>query len=221
MIYGSIRSREFTCSDYSLHRFFGHLVCYTDSMNDDLNLTARKVGDALIDISALLAAKMEKWSEVSKRPNDLGDTECVGFINREAATAGLNLVVDVQAPAIADKATLRIWCLESKLDSSNIERFNNIQLDFDIDYSQARAVTQKRASATRDDIRTALHEESTRLVHILVSNQAGLDKTSQQTLGERYDVTMDDASEEASATAIASTLEMVLAALSKSAAAEK
>ncbi|MGH7157242.1 MAG: hypothetical protein ACREGG_03995 [Candidatus Saccharimonadales bacterium] len=156
-------------------------------MNQELESTAKKIGDQIIDLSALLDAKMEKWSDVSKRPDDLSDTECVGFINKETGAAGLNIVVDVQAPADGDKAKLRLWAIESKVDN-DVERFNNVQLTFEVDYDQARQLAQKGDQITRDDIRAALHEQNTKLTHITVSNQSGVDEKTQHSFGERYDL---------------------------------
>lgn len=161
-------------------------------MSEKLDITAKEIGGELIAMSNLLDAKMEKWSDVPARPNNLSDTECVGFINKETATAGLNLVIDVQAPANTNKAILRIWAIESKQDTGQSERFNNIQLDFDIDYTEARLFTQKGAAITRDDIHAALHKQNTRLSHMTISNQSGFDKASQQPLGERYDLAVDE-----------------------------
>jgi hypothetical protein len=161
-------------------------------MSKKFDEIAKQIGDALIDLSDLLDAKLEKWSDAPKRPNDLSDTELVGFINKEAATAALNLVIDIQAPANAKKATLRIWGIESELDSNRNERFNNVQLDFDMEYALARVLTQKGAAVTRDDIRTALHDQNTQLSHLIASNQSGFDEASRQPLGERYDLAGDE-----------------------------
>jgi hypothetical protein len=120
-----------------------NFFCYGKAMIENLDTTAKQVGNNLIDISSQLEAKMEKWSDVPARPDALSDTECVGFINKKTATEGLNLVVDLWAPLASGQATLRLWGIESKVGDDKIERFNNIQLDFTPDYDQARTVAEK------------------------------------------------------------------------------
>ena len=189
-------------------------------MTEEFTTTAKRIGDELIDISESLALKMEKWSDVPVRPNSLSDTECVGFITKESPTAGLDLVIDIQAAAGTDTAILRTWAIASTLDDTGNERFNNIQLDFAMDYDVARAVAQKGEAVTHDDIRRALHEPTTTLSHTVVSNQSGLDATSQQPLGERYDVTVAELGQQAGAAdKIGRALHVVLPILKHAAAA--
>jgi len=188
-------------------------------MSEKLDITAKQIGDALIDMSDVLKAKMEKWSDVPMRPNSLKDTECVGFINKETDEPGLNLVVDIQAPANTNEATLRIWGINSEVDADKNERFNNIQLDFDMEYTAARAIAQKGKTVTRDDIRAALRQSSTQLSHVVVGNQSGFDKATQQPLGERYDLMGDDElnQDESATGAAGNALNVVLPILKNSA----
>lgn len=186
-------------------------------MNENLDTTAKQIGGSLIELSDVMSAKMEKWSEVSRRPNSLSDTECVGFINKESATDGLSLVVDIQAAANANDATLRLWAIGSEFDSDDSERFNNIQLDFDMDYAVAREFAQKGAAITRDDIRAALNEPSTQLSNVVVSNRSGFDKAAQAPLGERYELDLASADQPADLVEkISSALPAVLATLKNS-----
>lgn len=189
-------------------------------MSENLDVAAKRIGDKLIDISDVLDTKMEKWSSASQRPDNLSDTECVGFVNRESVPSAVNLVVDIQAPADSNQATLRIWGIASKRDDTGHERFNNIQLDFDMDYAAARVITQKTDRVTRDDIRVALHEPNTQLSHLVVGNQSGFDEASQQQLGKRYDIPADELDQYDSINAVVDTLNPVLAALTDAAAAD-
>jgi hypothetical protein len=190
-------------------------------MIEELKKTAIKAGDELIGISALLDKKMSKWSDALTRPQDLSITECVGFINKETATDGLNLSIDIQAPAGNEQAVLRTWGIMSQLDDNQIERFDNIQLDFAVDYQRARELAKKGGDVTRDDIRTILHDQSTKLTRVVVSNQSGLDAASQQILGERYDLSIGEPGDHSNlAGKIVSALNVVLPALKKSAIAE-
>lgn len=186
-------------------------------MIDELTSTAKQIGDEIIDMTALLDKKMDKWSDVADHPDNLLPTECVGFISKETTAPGLNLLIDIQAPASKDKATLRTWVIESQLDNGHNERFNNIQLGFTVNLRKARELTKESAHVTRDDIRTVLHDQDTKLTRLVVSNQSGLDKVSQQQLGERYDLALG---QHADTTQIDSTLHTVLLELQKSAAAE-
>lgn len=167
-------------------------ACYTGGMFDDLNGVAKRVGDELINISASLDRKMDKWGAVPQRPQDLSSTECVGFINKETSSSGLNMVIDIQAPEGEDRAVLRTWGIASETGDGQVERFNNIQLDFAMDYSRAREITTKGNAVTRENIRAALHDQDTKLTHVLISNQSGFDNNSQQPLGERYDLTVSE-----------------------------
>jgi hypothetical protein len=157
-------------------------------MSEGLHIAAQQIGNEIIDLSAILDHKMEKWSDTAMRPNDLSPTECAGFINKGTATDGLNIVVDLQAPSDGKQAVLRTWAIETKPDSSNVERFNNIQLNFAVNYDLARSVTQKGSEITRGDLRTLINRESTNLTRIVVGDQTGADKVTGKLLGQRYDL---------------------------------
>ena len=181
---------------------------------DTLDTTAKRIGSEFIDLSDTLNTKMEKWSAVAQRPDNLSDTECVGFLSKkESVPSGVSLLIDIQAPANTDKATLRIWGIASSQDDEHRERFNNIQLSFAMDYAAARVITQKGDGVTRDDIRAALHEPSTRLSHVVVGNQSGFDEASQQQLGQRYDITGDELDHYQAVDTVAEALSAVLATL--------
>lgn len=164
-------------------------------MNENLDTTARQIGNKLINLSNVLGAEMETWSDAPSRPNGLNTNECVGFISKEGAASGLSLVIDVQAPSGVSEATLRTWAIESISDNEGNERFNNIQLTFDLDYVTARELAQKGPVVTRDDISTILNEPSTQLASVIISNQSGIDPTTQQQVGERYEMGADDLSQ--------------------------
>lgn len=185
-------------------------------MQETIDTTVKQIGEDIIELSALLNAKMEKWSDLPVRPNGLSDTECVGFINKASTQDGVNIIVDIQAPKNQSKALLRIWSIDSAQDHSGNERFNNIQLDFDMDYQSACSLAQKGAATTRDDMRGALRQSSTKLSHVTISNQSGIDKSTQQMLGERYDAAADSIDTEA-ANKLGQALRKVLATLKKSA----
>jgi hypothetical protein len=184
-------------------------------MNENLATAAKRTGSVLVDISDTLSAKMERWSDVPQRPNRLSTTECVGFINKEDTSTQLSLVLDIQAPDNADKATLRVWAIKSESASNGNELFNNIQLDFAMEYAAARVYTQKAEAITRDDIRAALREPHTRLAHLVVSDNSGVDTASQQSLGMRYDVTSEQLDEDTS-NKVAAALQAVVSRIKNS-----
>jgi hypothetical protein len=189
-------------------------------MSNNLEATTKQIGEELINMSASLDNKMEKWSDASKRPDNLSATECAGFINKEGSTTGLNLVIDIQAPRNKNEAKLRIYAIESRLDDHGHERFNNIQFEFTADHVSARAVAEKGGAITRDDVRILLHDSNTRLNHVVVSNQSGLDKASTQQLGERYDLTGNELEDTETFNNVTTLLNEVLPILKKSAASE-
>lgn len=189
-------------------------------MNESLDIKAKEVGDRLIDISAQLADKMDTWSNSPKGPESLNDTEHAGFINKENDTSGVDLVIDVQVPEATKKALVRTWGIECILDESKRERFNNISLTFSTDYAKARKLTEKYETLTREDIRSLLHDSDTKLERVVVSDMTGRDKTTQELLGQRYDLTSDELANQDLASNISGILDTVLSALENSAAAE-
>ncbi len=157
-------------------------------MNAKLNTSAKQIANELITLSTTIDHELEKWSDNDKRPNDLDTTECVGFISKETTSEGLNLVVDLQAALNSSEAILRTWAIKSQPDSNNIERFNNIQLTFAVDYNLARQVAQKGSGVTRDDLRTILSFKDSSLLRIVVSDDSGVNNTTGETLGQRYEL---------------------------------
>lgn len=187
---------------------------YTDTMNTALDKTVKQVANELITLSQKFDEKMERWSDVATSQEGLNPTEYAGFINKAAHNDDrLSFVIDVQAPDATQHAILRVWAIETALDEKQNERFNNIQLTFGMDYKVARTLAQKTANITRDDLRAALGDANTQLAHVVVSNRSGLDKSSEQILGERYDFTAAELAEATNTDAIAAALQTVLAAL--------
>lgn len=187
-------------------------------MIEKLTMTAKQIADEILDLSTALERVMEQWSDTDQRPNGLSATECVGFITKESTGDDISITVDLQAPSDGSEALLRTWAIASRSDANNIERFDNIQLTFAVDYDSARAVTQKAGEATRDDLRTLLRLPETKLMQVVVSDQSGLDKTTGESLGQRYE--LDDDREptqpEGSIEVIDATVHTVLSKLKQS-----
>lgn len=66
------------------------------------------------------------------------------------------MVVDIQAPKDKHGATLRTWAISSVKDGEGNERFNNVQLDFSVDYDQGRLVAAKADSISLQDLKDVL-----------------------------------------------------------------
>lgn len=156
-------------------------------MRERYTAFAKRVANELIEISRRHDNTLERWSDLGKYPNNLSASECAGFVTKETATNGCNIVLDIQAPAAAATATLRIWFLQSAPDEQAVERFDTIQLDFEVERTVGRVCAQKGATITREDLQAVLNEPTTQLMHMIIGNQAGSD-ASEEILGERYDV---------------------------------
>jgi hypothetical protein len=189
-------------------------------MNQTLNDTSKKTAAALIAISTKLAHKMDKWHNIVVGEGSLQSTERAGFVNKTSADTGIDLVIDVLAPKDVGEAALRTWALDSHISSEGAKVFNNIQLTFDIDYETARALTERFDTVTRDDIQTLLHQPSTSLQSVAISNQSGLSPSANIIPGQYYDVSADEITEQNITDEVCSTLATVLATLKQASEAE-
>lgn len=188
-------------------------------MTEDFISTTKQIGNAIIDMSALLDGKLEKWSDATSRIDNLTEQECVGWVNKETADTGMVFVVDVQAPQAVRQAIIRLWAIESR-DEGGTTLYNNLQLEFVPSYDQAALLTQKAGAATREDIKALLQDPNTRLAGFTVSKMSGQDATTQQSLGERYDLAGAELEGDAASKALIAAREVLLT-LQASAAAEK
>lgn len=183
------------------------------AMNQLLNDATKQTAESLIDMSAQLADKMDAWHNIVVGEGSLRNTERAGFVNKTSADSGIDLVVDIQAPAENKVAVLRTWAVESKLGDNSIKLFSNIQLTFSVQFVKARSLTERFATVTRDDIRNLLHEPDTVIKAVVISDQSGLDKAVQKTYGKRYDVSADEIVEQGITKEICSSLNTVLKTL--------
>lgn len=167
--------------------------CYTASMTEKFQLTIRQTAADIIDMGIALGSQMEKWSDTLQRPDGLSATECVGFITKESESGHLNLTLDVQAPSHDTEAKLRIWAIETILEDGE-ERYHNIQLSFRLDHTEARELVQKGSTFSYQDLHSTLHSPKTKLTQLTLGHHTGFDKTLQQAVGERYDLTGEDLS---------------------------
>lgn len=185
------------------------------NMNQDLNDITKKIADTLIDMSAQFADKMDKWASISGGEGSLQNTERAGFVNKNSADTGIDLVIDIHALNDGTEATLRTWALEGKVGDDGVKVFNNIQLTFEADYEKARRLTERFDTVTRDDIRALLHEPDTNLQSVVVCNQTELTQTVQIQQGKYYDVSADEIIEQGLTDEVSDTLGVVLALLKR------
>lgn len=189
-------------------------------MNQQLNDITKKTAEAIIDMSARLADKMEAWHDIVVGEGSLRNTERAGFVNKTSADAGIDMVVDVQAPDNSNEATLRTWAIESTSDEGWTKLVNNIQLMFATTYGKARSLTERFDTVTRDDIRALLQDNDTNIKAVVISNQSGLDKAAAKIHGKHYDLTVKEIDEQGIADEISGELNTVLDSLRRDAAME-
>ncbi len=186
-------------------------------MDKTLNDNTKRIADGLIDISTKLAGKMDMWSNIVIGEGSMHNTERAGFVNKTSADSGIDLVIDIQAPKDSTAAVLRTWAIDSKTGDDGVKLFNNIQLTFTVAYKKARLLTERFDTVTREDIRSLLHETDTSLQTVVISNQSGLNKTTEKTYGQHYDLTVDEIAKQGSTNEICSTLNTALENLQYSA----
>lgn len=186
-------------------------------MNQNLNDTTKKIANALIDMSAKLANKMDSWSNIVVGEGSLQKTERAGFANKTSADSGIDMVIDVHAVNNDTEATLRTWALDGVMKDDGTKVFNNIQLTFGVSYEKARQLTERFDTVTRDDIQALLHETDTALRSVVVSNRWTLDETTRVLQGQYYDVSADEITEQGIAEELSDTLKTVLESLQNAA----
>jgi len=155
--------------------------------------TSKLIADEIITLSRLLDTEMETWHDVVARVHDsTSKNVSAGFITKPNATSGIELVVDIQAPPVEQKARLRIWAIEIVQDNDGNERFNNVQLNYHLDYAQARQLIEQTNALTLNDLANILHDSANQLESIAISDLAGKIEASQKQLGKRYDLDSDE-----------------------------
>jgi histidinol phosphatase-like enzyme len=186
-------------------------------MEQTFNDRTKQIADALIDMSAKLAAKMDAWHNIVVGEGSMRNTDRAGFVNKTSSDSGIDFLIDIQAPANGNEAVLRTWAIESFGSEDGVKLFNNIQLTFTVTYEKARQLTERFDTVTREDIRSLLHESDTELQSVVISNQSGLSESDKTTYGKRYDVTANDIVEQDLKDEICGELEEVLRALQNNA----
>ncbi|MGF7229454.1 MAG: hypothetical protein ACQR33_05760 [Candidatus Saccharibacteria bacterium] len=163
-------------------------------MTSEFNQSTKQIADELIALSAVLKDKMETWADVfTRRPDGQADAGA-GFISTQSESDTLEVVIDVQAQANANSGVMRTKAIETKLDSSGNERFNGISLNYGVDYAAAQKLVEKAGAITREDIAQLLHDDTSQVTWILISDETGKDSATQELLGKRYDLESDELS---------------------------
>jgi hypothetical protein len=164
-----------------------------NSMKPEFKEAAMQIADELIAMSVTLEDKMETWTDVFARHPDSQNTDRgAGFISTQHEANALEVIIDVQAPTDTNSATVRTKAIETTHDSNGNERFNGISLSYDVDYAAAQKLVEKAGSITREDIGQLLHDKTSQLTWILVSDETGRDSASEKLLGTRYDLESDE-----------------------------
>jgi hypothetical protein len=185
-------------------------------MTNNIDTVAKEIGSKIIAISEILSEKLTTWSTFSVLPNKLGETECVGFVNKPDAKEGHNVIVDLIAPRSEQNAVLRTWVISSKEVDSN-ELYNNIQLNFSLPIEQAHLVAAKKGAVSRTDLDNLLHSEGTHVTRVIVSDGSGIDHISKDKIGQRYDILTAELKDEEEGARVVDSLNNVIARLQISA----
>ena len=152
-----------------------------------------KIADEIITLSRQLDNEIETWRDVVARvPDSTNKGVSEGFISKPTAVSGIEIVADIQAPPVERTARLRLWAIETLKDGDGNERFNNIQLTYNLDYEKAHKLVEHTDALTRDNLALLAHNHADQLDNIVVSDQTGLDTATEQLLGKRYDVVSDE-----------------------------
>jgi hypothetical protein len=190
---------------------------------EDFYVTAKQVANEMIDMSDLLASKLESWHKLFARiPESSSHHVSAGFITLSDQDSGIQMVVDVQASIDTDQTKLRIWAIESIVSADQTKIFNTIQLTFAIDYNGARTIVEADEAVTRNTLREILTRPSTELKVVVISNRSGITKPFGKLQGERHELTRTELQEhESDVASIEMALTRTLKALQASARAER
>lgn len=185
-------------------------------MNNTFESFAKQISQKVLALSTKHAGLLETWSEAPSRPYDLSPTECAGFTNKPDMVAGHPyFTIDVLVLVATKESTvqLRTWCIYSTVGDDGIERFDNIQLSYTPDLAAATALATKAGNITRDDIQSLLLAPETHLDRLTVSHESGVNQTTHEKVGERFDSLHDDLTDASVVEKIQKALEAALANL--------
>lgn len=172
----------------------GHYDDIISLMNNELAMTAKRIGAKLIDMSESVAEDMQTWADVLSQNSDNATAAMsAGFVSNPARPSDFEWVIDVQAFP-QEKPVLRTWAIQTKRGDDGADYFYNIQLTFEVDSQKAAALIDKSATVTREDFRLLLDDQASHLARITVSNATAGDGAT-QVQGERYDLTLAELNE--------------------------
>lgn len=189
-------------------------------MTTEFRAFANTTADEIVALSLQLDSEIETWSDVFARvPDSTSVGVSAGFISKPITNSNIEIVIDVQSPPTEHSARLRIWAIETIEDADGNERFNNIQLTYNLGYDIARKLVEQANDLIRDDLLTLAHDPTNHVENIVVSDLTGQDVASGQQLGKRYDLGSDGLSsmDELLRSELISVMDTVLERLKKSA----
>lgn len=178
------------------------------------------IANEIIKLSEMLSGKMETWNDIAQRKQDAVTYRfSAGFTTKESESDGVQLVADVQVEPEHTKALLRTSAIEIIKDESDVLRFNNIELIYEIEYTQGEKITAQNNAMSREELTALLNNPATQLNEVVISDLTGRDPIADQPLGKRYEFTKDEiaALSEADGEDILKVLRTVLDRLVKSA----
>ncbi len=161
----------------------------TIKFKDYINQTANEI----IALSQLLNEEIETWNDVRARVADsTSDNISVGFVSKPNTLSGIELIIDIQILSVEQIARLRIWVIETTQDNNGNDRFDNIQLSYQLDYSKVSQLVNRTNTLSRDDFINLVHESTDQLANLVVSDLTGQDKLSEEILGQRYELNSNE-----------------------------
>jgi hypothetical protein len=164
-------------------------------MTTEFRNYADGVADEIIELSRILGDELETWNDVQVRvPGSTSKDVSAGFVSKPVTASNIECVLDVQSPPNQQHGRLRIWMIETLQDADGTDRFNNIQLTYRLDHSQARQIVARSAESpvTREDLSHLVHEPDNLLENLVLSSLTGKDKATGDQLGERYDLSHEE-----------------------------
>lgn len=192
-------------------------------MTSQFHDSTKQIADKLIAVSMLLDTKMETWANVfTRHPDSQNVGVCAGFLSNQDSVNRIEVLIDVQTPSDITTGLLRTRAIETLTDENGDERFNNIALEYTTDRTSAQQLVEKGASVTREDIKQLLHDSTSKLDSLVISDMSGKDGKSQQLLGKRYAMVADElaTTSEATEKELVQAMDTVLAKLQQTAASE-
>lgn len=152
-------------------------------------------GEKILDFSEQQSEKMHRLSDEPSIGDPDDPHEFAGFIMEQNKDFGVSIMADVHAASDHKAPTLRLGAVQI-IDNNGSEQFNSMSFFFSVDPEVALRAAKKEGNITRSDLRAVLHHEGTKLEGLSVSSNSGMDKKTNEHMGEFFslDVVADETS---------------------------